>query len=356
MASIEQRRTEDGKLTYRVKVRLKGHPTQSATFDRLTDARKWASSTESAIREGRYFKTAEARRHTLGDAIARYRRDVLPGEKLKEQAKKRAILARWEQELGHALLADITPAALADVRDRLSSEVTRRGSPRAPATVVSYLNALGAVLTRCVNDWEWLDDSPMRKTKKPTPPRGRVRFLSDDERARLLDACRASSSQHLYTVVVLALSTGARLGEITGLRWPDIDLSRGRATLHQTKNGDVRAVHLSGHALELLRAAPRRLDTDLLFPGKAKPGRRPAKPAVLKKSWEAAIKRAGIEDFKFHDLRHSAASYLAMNGATLAEIAEVLGHRTLAMVKRYAHLSDAHVAGVVERMNQKIFG
>ena len=98
------------------------------------------------------------------------------------------------------------------------------------------------------------------------------------------------------------------------------------------------------------RTKIRRIDTDLVFPG-----RRRNRPIDLRTPFETAVKRAGIEDFRWHDLRHSAASYLAMNGATLAEIAEVLGHKTLAMVKRYAHLSQAHTARVVEAMNVKIF-
>ena len=90
----------------------------------------------------------------------------------------------------------------------------------------------------------------------------------------------------------------------------------------------------------------------MVFPSAIKP----QKPIEIRKSWLNALEKAGIEDFRFHDLRHSTASYLAMNGATLAEIAEVLGHKTLAMVKRYSHLSEAHTAGVLERMNQKFLG
>jgi site-specific recombinase XerD len=99
------------------------------------------------------------------------------------------------------------------------------------------------------------------------------------------------------------------------------------------------------------RAKVRRIDTDLVFPG-----RKGNRPIDLRFPFETAVKRAGIEDFHWHDLRHSAASYLAMNGATLAEIAEVLGHKTLAMVKRYAHLSQAHTTRVVESMNARLFG
>jgi integrase len=124
--------------------------------------------------------------------------------------------------------------------------------------------------------------------------------------------------------------------------------------LHETKNGERRRVPLAGHALDLLRehAKIRRLDTDLLFPGNSNAH----KPIDLRKPFENALKAAEITDFRWHDLRHCTASYLAMNGASLAEIAEVLGHKTLQMVKRYSHLSDGHVSNVVARMNEKIFG
>jgi len=111
---------------------------------------------------------------------------------------------------------------------------------------------------------------------------------------------------------------------------------------------------LAGVILELLRehAKIRRLDTNLLFPSE----RCPQQPIDLRKSFANALEIAQVKDFKWHDLRHCTASYLAMNGASLAEIAEVLGHKTLSMVKRYAHLSDGHVSSVLSSMNAKIFG
>ncbi|HTJ55375.1 MAG TPA: site-specific integrase [Nitrosospira sp.] len=198
----------------------------------------------------------------------------------------------------------------------------------------------------------------MRKVTKPRESRGRVRFLSDDERHRLLKACKESSNPFLYPMVVLALSTGMRHGEIMGLTWDDVDLNRGRATLHETKNGERHAVAITGHALELLKelGKVRRIDSNLLFPARENRPQKPQKPIDLRTPWEAVLKKADVRDFRFHDLRRSAASYLAMNGASLAEIAEVLGHKTLQMVKRYAHLSEGHTARVVESMNNKIFG
>lgn len=357
MANIEKRTSGDGKTSYRAKVRLKGFPVQSNTFERLTDAKKWAQSTEAAIREGRHFKTTESKRHTLTDLIDRYIRDVLP-TKPKAIAKQTALLQWWKGEIGAYTLADVTPALIAGCRDKLVTGITVRGTQRNPATVVRYLAALSVVLSHAVKEWGWLDDSPMRKVTKPRESRGRVRFLSDDERVRLLKVCKESNNPYLYPVVVLALSTGMRQGEIMGLTWDVVDLNRGRAILHETKNGERRAVAITGHVLELLKelGKVRKIDSNLLFPSKEKAPQKPQKPIDLRTPWETALKKANIQDFRFHDLRHSAASYLAMNGASLAEIAEVLGHKTLQMVKRYAHLSDGHTARVVESMNQRIFG
>ena len=140
--------------------------------------------------------------------------------------------------------------------------------------------------------------------------------------------------------------------ELLGLRWPYVDLKRSTLTFHQTKNGDTRTVPLVGYAWDILGlyVKVRRLDTDLVFPDAT--GRR---PLCIRDAFEGAVARAGIKDFRFHDLRHTAASYLAMNGATLLDIATILGHKSLEMVKRYAHLSEAHTAGVVARMNKAIF-
>ena len=379
MASIEKRTALDGNVSYRVKVRLKGYPPQTASFLRLTDAKKWAAGTESAIREGRHFKTSESKKHTLGQLVDRYVRDILPNKS--NRLAQGPQLLWWKEHLGSYALSDVTPALIAETRDKLYQRTNREGSGSlSPATVIRYLAALSHAFSVAVNEWGWLEDSPMRRVSKPKEPRGRVRFLSDEERVSLLKECRKSSNTFLYSVVVVALSTGMRQAEIMNLYWKEpksppacawgvVDTDAGRIVLHQTKNGDRRLIPLVGHALECIKELKkvRRLDSDLLFPGlkspKQKVGRgteakegKAVKPMDLRAPWETALKRAEIENFRFHDLRHSAASYLAMNGASLAEIADTLGHKTLQMVKRYAHLSEAHTASVVARMNEKIFG
>jgi integrase len=381
MANIEKRRSKTGELSYRAKVRLKGFEEQSATFERLTDAKKWAAATESAIREGRHFKTSKAKQHTLGELIARYKRDVLP-TKPKSAKDQERQLDWWAAVLGHKTLADVTPALLAEARDKLASGMLKDGSmtveaidpktkkpvskpvePRQNATVVRYLAALSHAFSVAVREWDWLESSPISKVTKPKQPRGRVRFLSDEEREELLKACKASRNPDLYTAVVLALSTGARQMEIMGLRWKQVDIPRGTITLYETKNNEIRALPLVGRALELMRerAKVRQIDTDLVFPGKPRrklgdTGPATYRPVDLRTPFETALRKAKITDFRWHDLRHTFASYLAMNGATLAEIAEALGHKTLAMVKRYSHLSQAHMTRVVERMNARVFG
>lgn len=352
MASIEKRLSGTGAISYRVKVRLKGHPPQTAKFDRLTDAKRWEQSIESAIREGRHFKTAESKRHTLATLVDRYCNEVL-ARKEKNTKNARLHLGWWKKRFGSYALADMTPALIVVGRNELLMPDKQTGFRRSNATVVRYMAALSHAFTIAMVDWEWMDDNPMRRVTKPKEARGRARFLSDSERRSLLDACRESGSRSLYPVVVLALSTGMRRNEIMTLRWRQIELQRGLISLEETKNGDRRAVSVAGLALTLLTdlSKIRRIDTDLVFYGLDA-----QKPVHLTKSWMAAVQKAKLQDFRFHDLRHSAASYLAMNGATSLEIAAVLGHRTLQMVKRYSHVTNSHTLQVVRSMNEKIFG
>lgn len=353
MAYIEERKTKSGRTKYKAQVRLKGYPIQTATFERLTDARRWAKQIESAMLEGRHFKTSESKKRTFKELIERYEREVLPN---KPKARQESQYKWWKEHLGHYVLADITPALIGEYRDKLLRGLTAKGTPRTPGTVLRYMAALSHAYKIARDEWEWIDQSPIDKVRKPRASRGRVRFLSDDERVALLEECKKSSNKDLYFIVILALSTGMRKSEILNLQWDtSVDLERNRIIVQDSKNGDRRSIPLAGLALELMRK--RRLespfDTGLVFPSQKE--QKPQKPIDIRSVWETAIRNAKIADFKFHDLRHSAASYLAMSGASLVEIAEVLGHRTLSMVRRYSHLSEEHTSNVVSRMNDKLF-
>ncbi len=353
MATIEKRLSTDGSVSFRAKVRLKGRPAQSATFERLTDAKKWVQDTESAIREGRYFKTAEAKKHTVKELIERYEKEILP-RKPKSIVDQKIQLNWWKDNIGAYLLSDITPSLITEYRGKLLSEPSKRGGlKRTDATANRYCAVLSHCFTVAFKEWEWMQENPMLRIKKLKEPRGRVRFLSDEERERLLTVCKESQSPFLYLLVVLAISTGARKMELCSLNWEDVDLKRGMIILHDTKNGERRALPLVGIAKDLMKEhfKNRNENTNRVFPAKNL-----IDPIDIRTPFETALIKAEIKDFRWHDLRHSCASYLAMNGATLAEIAGVLGHKTLSMVKRYSHISEAHTAKVVERMNSKIFG
>ncbi len=346
MASIEKRVT-DGGTSYRVKVRLKGFPPESATFERLTDAKDWATKTEADMKAGRHF--GASKRHTFAELADEYAPHAKDGERL----------AYWRGVFGPDSLDALTPPRIAKERDKLMAGTTNKKDAatgelmkRTGATVNRYLAALSSCLSYGVKELQWLERNPMERIRRPAENKGRVRFLSDDERVRLLDACRPNADLRL--AVVLSLTTGARQGEVMGLRFGQIDFQRRIITLHDTKNGERRAIPLVGEAFTLLqdRAKVRSLTDDRVFPPTAR-----AKKALhvdLRQPWESVLKEARIENFHWHDLRHTAASYLAMSGVSLVEIAKVLGHRTLAMVARYSHLSEGHIVSTGEKLAERL--
>lgn len=349
MATIRKR---EGKLgtSYDVQIRIRPYPPTNKAFKKLTDAKRWAEKTEMEMREGRYGLSSEARKKTLSDAIERYRKYVLPEVK---KSRRDHILDWWQQKLGPQSLKEITPSLITEIRDKLlHAEID--GKERAVATVIKYLATLSHILSVCVNEWQWLESNPLMKVSKPSLPKGRTRFLDDLERERLLQECQKSANPYLYMIVILAISTGMRRSEILNLTWADIDLERQRIVLRETKNGEVRVLPLVGLAHKLLNDYEkiRQISTLLLFPGTDL-----SKSIDFRSAWRVAVKNAGLKDFKFHDLRHSFASYCVMNGSSLNEVADLLGHKSFQSVtKRYCHLSDAYRKDVVISMNEKIFG
>ena len=355
MPSVQRRVSPNGKVSYRAMVRLKGHKPKTATFLKRADAIAWGQETETRSRQSKYFpdRLIESEKYVLDDLLDRYKSEVLPRKRDKNQLGQ---LEWWKAQLGSYKLKDLTPSLIARLRDKLTKELSERTRrKRTPATVKRYLALLSHACSIAIKEWQWMAVNPVVQISKPREAQGRTRFLSDGERERLLVTCRSSKSTHLFTIVTLALSTGMRRGEMLGLRWEDIDIQKRRITLVRTKNGERRGVPLVGKAYELIKDLYLKLEPenkDLLFPSP----NNPKNFTCIRTAWHTAIKRAKIQNFRFHDLRHSTASYLAMNGASLLEIADILGHKTLQMVKRYGHLSEDHKADVLERMNKKVFG
>lgn len=350
MATIMERKGKKG-TTYTAVIRMKGYDTVSETFDRKSDAKRWVEETQTAMRQGRHFKTAESKKRTVEDLIDKYTDDILPTRKRDKQTVEGQLLW-WRSQMGKFILADVTPQLIGDYRDKLMKELNKNKKLRGNATIVRYLATLSVCFSYAVKDLGWLEDNPVLKVRKPSLPRGRVKNLTPEERHSLLAHCKLSINKYLYPVVVIALSTGARQNEIMYLKWSDIDFHRKLMHLEETKNGERRTVPLSKMAFQEICKLKevRRIDTQYIFP--RKDGQ---KPMDIRKHWEKAVQESGLEDFHFHDLRHAAASQFAISGASTLEIAHILGHKTLAMVKRYAHLTEQRTSEILEKANEQQF-
>ncbi|WP_051481990.1 tyrosine-type recombinase/integrase [Paraburkholderia nodosa] len=261
-------------------------------------------------------------------------------------------VARWCQYFDGWLAHEIDADAVADALDHWASTPVRRfmgydketGEPRykeldvpAPATVAKAKAVVSAVLTfgrdRRMMPKGWTN--PARDVALPSFDNARTRFLSDAERERLLAVCRVSTWDRLYLLALMGLTCGARHGELMRLRYRDIDLDAGTAYLATSKNDEPRVLVLTPAVVSEIRSLGKPAHPDaLLF---ARVGR-PDVPFTTNSAWAAALVDARIENFRFHDLRHSCASMLAQNGASLLDIADTLGHKDMSMVKRYAHL------------------
>jgi integrase len=343
---------------YKARIRPDGQAELSKTFKNRSDAVKWARAREVELDRDDAGMVTEGQKHTLTDAITRYRSEVLPELRPETARKYEQHLEFWGPKLGHLRLSEVIPAKIAKVRDELAAD------GKAPATRNRYLATLASVLTSCVKDWHWLTASPMAGVSKPTEDNGGTRFLSEDELDRLLTACRESKSPDLLLAVMLSITTGGRQGEILGLRWKDLDLTAGTLYLrvdNETTKGGIRTLPIAPQALPLLQArrdAHRQgkvtalHDDSLVFPSRVSR----SKPVSLRTPWETALLRAGIESFRWHDLRHSAASFLAKGGASLLEIGAILGHKSANTTKRYAHLTEQHTNALVLDMADKLLG
>ena len=384
MAVIRERISASGAKSYHVQVRIRGFPPQTKTFVSKTMAKQWAAMVETELKAGRYLPRVIAERHTVADLLDRYRKEVLPQKKAKFIRDQTVHLDWWETKLGRYNLAELNSNLIGQARNALSTEpygkrtvkvqtkdakgkvVTRteeKDRVRAPATVVRYMGALSHALNTAVNEWGWMEKSPMVGVKKPKVDNERRRFLSDDEIQRVLEVAKESENRFLYTVVLLALSTGMRQSEIMTLRWRNVlvedGADMGLLVMEKTKNGDARTSPLAEDAFTAVLAlrdkaiknnAGRVPVSQLLFPSDTVDN----KPVEIRKAWETCRKRAELDDFRFHDLRHTAESLMAMSGASTREIAEVLGHKTMAMAKRYSHLTQKHLGSVVATMNQRL--
>jgi len=219
---------------------------------------------------------------------------------------------------------------------------TKRMKINKPSTVNRLLATLKHMFTKAV-DWEMVEEEALKRVRKvkllPENNR-RLRYLSKEECRTLIKGC----SPHLKPIVVTALNTGMRKEETLSLQWEKhIDLNHGFILLDVTKNGERREVPMNQAVRDTLRGMVRRIDVPYVFSDGN--GNR---FKDVKRSFKSALRKAGIKDFRFHDLRHTFASHLVMAGIDLTTVKELLGHKNLTMTLRYAHLSLGHKVKAVE--------
>ena len=279
----------------------------------------------------RIAKLGEKPRRTWNEAVVRW---------LKESTHKATLDSdkghlRWlDPYLGGKCLEDISRALI----DRITDARLAQG--RRNATVNRTLEVIRAILRRCVNEWEWLDRVPrIRMLKEPTR---RVRFLSREEAQRLL----LELPSHLADMAAFSLATGLRRANVTGLLWTQVDLVRKVAWIHpdQAKARKAIPVPLNTEAVNMIRAQLGRHPTHV-FSYQGNPITQ-----VSTKAWYAALERAGITDFRWHDLRHTWASWHVQQGTPLHALQELGGWESVEMVRRYAHFSSEHLAPYADRL------
>ena len=266
--------------------------------------------------------------------IDQYLKNEFKGSRPNEYKQK---LTFWIESIGNKPIIDIITTDINEALGTLPGHFKN-------ATINRYIAAISVVFSYACREYG-LQVNPIRKIPSLPENNERTRFLSEAERTSLFKACRASHWDKLYLIVLLAITTGARKGELTKLRWNDIDFDRRTAYVATTKNGQPKVLPLTDSVIKELQLFDTK-DSSLIFASKVKED----VAYCFTKPWKKALEDADIKDFRFHDLRHSCASYLAQSGASLLEIADVLGHKQISVTKHYAHLCIEHKSSLINRV------
>jgi integrase len=319
MATIRQQK--NGR--WQAIIRRRDSASRSKTFSTKERALIWARLIESEIDRGIYIDRTASEQITISDIISRYQNEITP---LKRSASKEISRLRMlNQFFGRIILAKLHSPMIALYRD------TRIKHGASGSTVIKDLNTLSHIIDTAMKEWGFsLPSNPVKNIRKPRANKGRDRRLNFDEEMILLNACRAHSIM-MESVVIIAIETAMRLGEIINLNWDNVELEKRVVTLYLTKNGDVRRVPLSTRAIYVLSNLPRQINNSRCF-------WRWKSAASFESSWQRILKRSELNNFRFHDLRHEAASRLFERNLNVMEVATITGHRSLQMLKRYTHL------------------
>ncbi|OGQ88069.1 MAG: integrase [Deltaproteobacteria bacterium RIFOXYD12_FULL_56_24] len=324
MAVIEKR----GPYQWRVKIRKKGFTSQTKTFTDKKNAETWARKTESEMERGIFVCSSAAEQTTVAEILERYEREIFP--RLADGGKReRFRLVLLKKQLGHLSVAALRSNHIATYRDQRQQKVS-------PQTVKHELGLLNRALKSAqIDGGIYLPHGlPTAQIRMPKLPSGRERRLHEGEEYSLIEAAVASKGKRIGDIILFALETAARRGEIATMRWEHINLKRRTWHISETKNDIPRTVPLSTKAVALLSAIPLRLDGTVWG----------IQEDSITQAFGRVCQRAGIKNMRFHDLRHEATSRFFEKGLNIMEVAAITGHKTLAMLKRYTHLRAEDLA------------
>lgn len=308
---------------------------------------------KQAVQLGQQPEHVRIKNYTFRDLADRYKEFIVHQ---KACYSKTNIVNYLVCEFGALPLRHFSVDFIDRFKSRLLSEMRPPGKgsveprpPLKPATVNRRLATLKHMFTKAMN-WKMVGETVSKDVHTVELSREenrRNRFLSKEEIARLLGACGSDQKQrHLRPIVVFALNTGCRKDEILSLRWKNVDLRHGFIYIEKAKNSEARQIPINGPLRDMLTGLVRRVDVEYVFYD-AKTGKRYRE---IRRSFGTALRKAGIHDFHFHDLRHTFASHLIMAGVDIATVSRLLGHKSLAMTLRYSHLAPKHLSNAVDAL------
>jgi len=315
-----------GDAQYHVQIRKRGYPTQTKTFTKEADARRWATIIESEMERGVFVSRCEAEATLVADVLERYAAEVLPTKRSEKSDRSR--IKTLAEAFGNYRLATLSSSQVAKFRDMRLNVVSSQ-------SVIHELNLLNRVLKAASIDWGIAlpGGLPTAQVRKPSRPRGRDRRVSNEELASII---QATESDELRTILIIAVETGMRRGEIAELTWEGINLAKQTAFIPKTKTDVPRMVPLSKTAVKALKSFGTKRSGHIFT----------MQPESMSQAFERACAphRANLPGVRFHDLRHEATSRLFEKGLNVMEVAAITGHKTLDMLKRYTHLRAEDLA------------
>ncbi len=350
MATVRKRVSKKGKVSYQVDYYDPGGKRIMKCFERKKDADDYKSKVDVSKREGRYHDVFDVKKEsqtTFTELADRYVENF-HGQRCFSRLKY-YLVDEYRVTFADKRLSEIGYLDLETYRNRRKVTPTRAGKPRTDATVNRELSTLRHMLSKAV-EWGLMENNPFNKGSRLMFKENnhRLRFLTEAEIEALLKACDdlKTYTPHLRPIVETALNTGMRRGELLGLKWEQI--RNGFIYLTETKGGKARQIPINERLAEVLRGVRRGNQLKSVYVFCDTKGRRFYE---VKRSFASACRRAGIEGFRFHDLRHTFASQLVMRGASLKAVQELLGHADLTMTMRYAHHSPEHLKDSVNLLN-----